>query len=401
MKTASGYSINPNAIEAIKEAYETAQSQLIEEVQFVLLYATHQYNPKPILEFLQSVEPRASIFGCTTHKGVMTDKGFHGREGVGLAVLLFSDESGSYGVASQKVGPLDDARSAAAEAADEATANARRPGELPSHVLVHATPGIEESVLLGIEDTFGREIPIVGGTAADQDLNGKWSVFSNHTHFSSGVAVAALYPSTHTHNSFFGGFCPTLKKGFVSAAEGRTLKQIDKRPALEVYNEWTGGLLASEAGSCLHETALRPLGRLHGDIGTTPYFSLIHPIRVLDDKSLELASNVRTGELLFLMEGSKEEIQIRPARSTADILELEGLDSTELAGLIFIFCAGCLPSQITEARNIADYIRLQTDSPFIMPFTFGEQGSFNRGMNSHGNLMVSCLLTTNIEYTGF
>jgi hypothetical protein len=42
--------------------------------------------------------------------------------------------------------------------------------------LLHATPGYEEIIIEGIEEIIKSQIPIYGGSAADNDISGKWFV---------------------------------------------------------------------------------------------------------------------------------------------------------------------------------------------------------------------------------
>lgn len=53
---------------------------------------------------------------------------------------------------------------------DDALSRVNRSGELPSLVLLHATPGIEETLIESIDNKFGSQVPIIGGSAADNYL---------------------------------------------------------------------------------------------------------------------------------------------------------------------------------------------------------------------------------------
>jgi len=43
----------------------------------------------------------------------------------------------------------------------------------PNVLLLHATPGYEEIIIEGIEEIIKSQIPIYGGSAADNDISGK------------------------------------------------------------------------------------------------------------------------------------------------------------------------------------------------------------------------------------
>jgi hypothetical protein len=402
METATGSSTHENADEAIGQAYELARREISHEANLIALYATPNYSGTALLEYLRQVEPRAQVIGCTTHKGVLTDRGWHSESNRGLGLMLLSDDLGSFGVAAQGLSTAREAREISAKITEEACASAGRPGELPSHILVHSTIGYEEEVLLGIQDSIGTHTPITGGTAADLTLDNQWSVFATDTVLSEGLVIAALYPSTAMYNSASCGYSSTPHKGYVTRREGRILHEIDNRPALEVYNEWSQEPFPSHSpGLHLHEARLNPIGTPLGDLGTVPFYRLAQPIRILEGGSVELACEVHEGDLLFLMEGTEEEVLFGPSSLTANLRELQGFSEDQEVGILFMSSAGSLPSERSMIESMGDLIKLQSSAPFIMPFSFAEQGSLSQGININSNLMVSCLMATNKGFPGF
>ena len=57
-----------------------------------------------------------------------------------------------------------------------------------------ASPAEEEEYIKGIQDVIGR-VPCFGGSAADNTVEGNWSLFYNEEVFSDGVVVAFFYTS--------------------------------------------------------------------------------------------------------------------------------------------------------------------------------------------------------------
>lgn len=400
MKTATGWSTHQDTSEAIRQAYELARRHL-HDVHLIALYATPNYCAALLLDFLKRVESQAQVIGCTTHKGIITEHGWHSESHRGLGLMLISDEMGAYGVAAHSLSSVREAREVSAKLAEEACIAAGRPGELPAHVLVHSTMGYEEQVLLGIQDSFGPATPIRGGTAADLDLQGQWSVFATDASFPEGLTIAALYPSTAIYSSIRASYSATPCKGYVTSGEGRILHEIDGKPALEVYREWSQSPTYLSTEPNLTKTRLAPLGKPQGDLGSLPFYSLSQPIRALEGGSIELASPINRGELLFLMRGTEEDILFRPSSMTAHLRELEGFSEEHVAGILFMSSAGALATERKTIDSMVDLIKLQTTVPFIMPFSFAEQGSLSQGISINGNLMVSCLMVTNKVFPGF
>lgn len=73
--------------------------------------------------------------------------------------------------------------------------SANRIGELPSIVLLHATPGMEEVLIESIDCKFGSQVPIIGGSAADNYISQNWSIFTEQGMTNKGVAFQVMFPS--------------------------------------------------------------------------------------------------------------------------------------------------------------------------------------------------------------
>ena len=174
-----------------------------------------------------------AIHGGTSCLGVMTGNGTQIADGNGLGVAAFEDADGDFGVGLEDLG--DDPRAAASRATKTALAAAGRSGEAPELIWLTAAPGSEEAVLAGVEDVVGRQVRIVGGSAADNSIAGEWFVFDPGQTIQNGVVVSVLFPSTTCQSAYQSGYAPTGKSGVVTKASGRRLHEIDGRPARSVY----------------------------------------------------------------------------------------------------------------------------------------------------------------------
>ncbi|EDM75907.1 hypothetical protein PPSIR1_25051 [Plesiocystis pacifica SIR-1] len=329
------------------------------------------------------------LHGSSSCLGVMSDAGVDTAGGLGLFGLRDSD--GDFGVGSAPLG--DDPAAAAGAALRQAIANAQREGELPELVWVSASPGTEERCIAGIEAEIGAGAPIVGGSAADDAVAGGWYLFDAHADYGSGIVVSVLYPSTGVHSVFHSGYSPTTTTGTVTAATGRAIETIDGDAAAATYDRWTGGAVgeALEAGgSVLGSTTLHPIGRRVGEDGGVSYYRLAHPESVTAEGHLVLFAEVSVGDELILMTGSTDALRSRAGRVAADALARARRPSSEIAGALVIFCAGCMLTIRDELDDVVASLRgVLGDVPFLGGFTFGEQGCFVGGENCHGNLMIS------------
>ncbi|MEO1702311.1 MAG: FIST N-terminal domain-containing protein [Pseudomonadota bacterium] len=337
-----------------------------------------------------------NIHGATSCLGVMANAG--GTDGVGAFAI--SDPEGAYGTGFAHFDmPV---AKAAEEATKRAMANAGRIGEQPALVWVSATPGHEEQVITGIEAVIGRDAaPIIGGSAADNSVEGNWYVMSKTEMAASGVVVSVLFPSVQVSFAYQNGYSPTHHSGVVSSAEGRTIKRIDGRLALDVYHEWTGGAVApldtdETSRPILSESTFWPLGREVSRLGDVPLYLLAHPAVANQDKSIELFADVYEGETITQMNGTERSLIERAGRVASLACASGSLPQNEVAGALMVYCGGCMLSVRDEIDQVASGVtQALAGAPFLGTFTFGEQGALLRAGNRHGNLMISCVVFGN------
>jgi hypothetical protein len=324
----------------------------------------------------------------------MTQRGVHQHEGVGLGLLGIRDPEGSYGTAMVPMG--DDPAEAGGTAIQQALRAAGRAGEAPVLILLNPTPGSEEQILQGIQDVVGPGVPILGGSAADNEVAGEWSLFSVEGAEAEGVIVSVLFPSVDVSFSFRSGYAPLGPTGVVTDASGRTLRTIDGQPAAEVYNRWTGGTLnpiLPEGGNALGLTSLFPIGRVVGQQEGIEQYQLSHPERALPDGSLVLFTDVATGETLYAMSGSLDSLVSRGGRVVTSAVDRGPFESMEVGGALVTYCAGCMLTVGGRMDEASEEVRRAIpDVPFLGSFTIGEQGCFLGGENRHSNLMISAVV---------
>jgi hypothetical protein len=331
------------------------------------------------------------IFGATSFQGVFTPEGFV----EGGAILVGEREDGI-----QAVPYLIATRegSASAQTKDALIKMKNSLNGNPDCLLMHATSGYEERILDGIKEVFGDSVPVFGGSAGDNDLTGKWRLMFHEDELNEGVLLVGFKSNRKIYGAFLGGYLPTGKKGKITRVEGRTVHEIDGRPAAVVYNEWTGGVISSyldKGGVVLAETTLYPIGRAVGELLGMPIYLLSHPHQVsANTKSLTFFTEFKKGEEIVLMMGTKSGLIERTRQVASKAL---GADEGKvgLRGGILIYCAGCVLQVMDQKEEIIKAYKTVVGAiPFIGAATFGEQGCFftKTDRNRHGNLMCDTIL---------
>ncbi|WP_420863133.1 FIST signal transduction protein [Algirhabdus cladophorae] len=332
-----------------------------------------------------------ALHGATSCLGAMTNAGMAGTQGNGIGYFALWDADGSFGTAGAKI--VGDAAIAASTATRTALARADRLGEAPDLIWVSASPGQEEAIICGIQDVVGADIPIVGGSAADNTVAGQWAIFGSDGIIGDGVQISVLFPSAPLAAEFQSGYAPSGQFAHATRANGRRLYELDGRPAVEVYQDLTGLSFQLPTGpdpvSILSHSSFHPLGRKLGDVANIPYYMLMHAAFLHADGSIEFFAEITEGAQLHFMRGSPQSLVARAGRVAAQ--SRKQLDAAP-AGALVIYCAGCMLSITDRMDEVAAGIDQSLDgAPFLGVFTFGEQGYALNQENSHGNLMISCV----------
>ncbi len=262
-------------------------------------------------------------------------------------------------------------------------------------MLLHATPGIEEVLIEGIDNKFGSQVPIIGGSAADNFISQNWSIFTQEGATDKGIALQLMFPSQSVFGGFSAGYSPTEFSGVITKAKGRVIEEIDNESASGLYKEWIGdhsGIQITEQYLFEHVTRF-PLGRVVGkEESCSPQYKLTHPVRRTENGGLEMFANVEVGEQVSLMTGSQNQLIERVTRVIQEA-SYKSYQDRALFGSLTIFCAGSMLRLGQDIHKVQQKIMEQLNGcAFICPFTFGEQGRFINGENAHGNLMISSIV---------
>jgi hypothetical protein len=395
MYLASAFSNHTDVVSAVNSLMAQLDGKV--KPSYLVCYYTENYNVSSLINELKRAFPGIPFHGCSSCLGVMTDQGYHSSPAVALLAIQDTDSS-AYGTSYQPFKPaiqLTDADVVESTnlAINLAIESADRKGELPSLILLHASVGNEELIIETIKSKFGFHIPLIGGSAADNGNFTSSSFLTDKGSATEGVSVSVFYPSSSISTYFSSGYLPAEMNGIATKVKGRVLYTIDHQPALEVYRRWIYEFSGKEVDHYLfNKTMAYPLGRVVGYLYDKPFYKLSHLLKSTDDGGVEVFSDIKQGERLYLMQGSSE-LLVKRASRVVEAAKNENLVSAPLEGGINIFCAGSMVLVKDRMDEVCHFLRESyREKPFICPFTFGEQGRFINEENVHGNLMASTAL---------
>lgn len=375
-----GYSNNKDAYEAGKETATKATEGISAKIG--LLFNSVGYDQKKLMEGIKSVAKDVDVIGCTSSAGIITPDGYMiDEDGTAGMLTLGGDDLtvACYGMAKGK-----SARETGREVAKKALEKAGL-DYAPDYFFMSASPAEEEEYIKGIQDVIGR-VPCFGGSAADNTVEGKWSIFYNDTIFNDGVVAAFFYTANDIATVYTGAYNETKDMGIITKLNGtRVLAEIDGEPALDKYKNWRG--LDDEAvtgGNLLVTTITSPLG-VKDRLGNLT--AIRHPMNGNDDKSMNIGANLAVGTTVIRMEATVDEL----INSTGKTLKELKKKCPNAAGYLLIHCGGRRLGIGDRMNEVYEQLKKEAgDVPFLVAFTFGEYGYTDDDQtNTTGGLMLS------------
>ena len=383
LKTKVGYSEN---VDAFASGAETAKmANVIENPQVGLLFTSCVQDQNKIMEGAKSVLGDVPVIGCTSSAAICTQDGYLNKETGYSGMMLFG---GDLEVVTAGSAQTDETpREVGRKVALEAISKVKGEDTEPDFFFMSASPANEEEYLEGIQDVIGN-VPVFGGSAADNTVEGKWSILNDGEAFADGLTIAIFYTKGEMKNLYTGAYHETSNVGVITKVrDERTLVEIDHEPALKKYAEWTGKTVESLMGNnLLTETICAPLG-VKDPIGKVT--AVRHPMFGNDDLSMNIGANLALNTAVIQLSNTPEGI-LKANEET--INNLNKLMVSDVNSYFLVHCGGrrlgLALSQI-EDRIYPEVKKVIPDKEFLMVFTFGEYGTGDHSSNTVGGLSLS------------
>ena len=405
-------SANNTTQAALKTAYSAVSNRLGGATPSLIVAAyTCMHEAKQVAEGLRELAPNTPFVGVSSCQGVVANglwcsskKTAPGNQ-TALGLWAISDDGGDYQIIHIPDSALGDdpddltTRQLAQQVVADRVAAATTGRRTPSFVLCFSAFGFSEAVLEGVKDAVDDGVPVFGGTAADNDVTEKWSLFSSEGGVSQkGVVVVLGRSSVEVACCMTSGFKPTERKGVATKVDGYWLKEIDDRPALAMYNEWTNsegmvGLTTNSSGTTLIKDASswQPLGVPLDDADKE--FRVLHPMKADSAAgSLKLAGSVTEGTNLTLLRGDADSL-VDHLLESCERIEVE---AKECLGAFMILCGGLVMAMEEEIKEVYEKLTdVGGKRASLGMCAFGEQGPNCNRESMHGNLMFGVLMFSN------
>ena len=387
LKSNVGYSINPDNYIAGEETATNALKNMSNS-KLGFLFTSVKNDIKEVLKGVKKVTD-TPIIGCTSSGAIMVPDGIISSDNGFAGMMMLCDEDMTIGIACHEAGR--DARAIGRKVAIQAVQNAKST-RAPAYFCMIASPRQEEDYLMGIQDVIGR-VPMFGGSAADDTVEGKWKIICNDKVFTDGVAVAFFYTDNEIVTSYTGSYKETNNIGIITEVkDARTLVSIDGISALKKYANWININPQSLKGNKLLAASItRPLG-IKDPLGNLtivrhPMFGNDMGTRTTADDTITLGNKVVPGTAIIQLEATIDDLINSTGNTLSDVRKKL---YKEPAAYFLVHCGGRKLGIGTRINEVHKQILKETKGvPFITVFTFGEYGYDEHSANICGGLMLS------------
>ncbi len=387
LKSNVGYSVDQDSYITGQET-ATNSLQKLTNPKLGFLFTSVKNDIKEVIKGIKNIT-KTPIIGCTSSGAIIVPEKVVTSENGFAGMLMLDDENLTVGLACHEAGK--DARAIGRKVAIQAVQNAKST-RAPAYFYMVASPRQEEEYLMGIQDVIGR-VPMFGGSAADDTVEGKWKIICNDKVFTDGVAVAFFYTDSEIVTAFTGDYKETDNIGLITEVESdRNLVSIDKVSALKKYASWINVPPEKLKGSNLLQASITkplgikdPLGNL--TIVRHPMFGNDMGTKTTTDDTITLGNKVVPKTAIIQLEATVDEL----INSTGNTLKnVRKQLYAEPAAYVLMHCGGRklgIGSRINEVHE--QLVKEAKGVPFITAFTFGEYGYDEHSANICGGLMLS------------
>lgn len=365
LRAATISTVHEDAFTAGREAAIDLLAELGRAPDLVLLFSSAKYDAARVLEGVHSRLPAAvPLVGCSAYAEVDSEQGLTSSV-VAMGLVLEGIAVRTFQVEGRGVDSFAAGR--------EAGLGLRDFGPdliitFPDVLTMNAT-----RFLLGLQDTLGKEVPIVGGASADDGAFKTTYQLHGRDVMNGGAVGVALKGPLEIATAAKSGYGPVgATRTLTRVEDGNVVVEIDGRPALDIYRDYLGERAAQMPAVSIEF----PIGVVGGIEGTQRQTDdallLVRAIFAVDEArgALILGGNVPEGAAIRVMRATREDVVRGAEEATA--AALSAMPSPEVA-LIF----SCMSRKSVLGPRFKDecrasFARLPEGLPRIGFYTFGE-----------------------------
>jgi len=366
-----GFSNDPDTAKAAQDAADQAKQNLhSSNIDIAIIFNTVHYNPSDFIPILYNQLKKTRLIGSST-AGILINEKIEKR---GIAVLLMYSDDVRFEIGYVDNMHLQDLKAAGTQLTKNCVSDY---GKEHRKLFMFFADGLIQDLskfLAGITENFTGTFPMIGAGSSDDFQFKRTYQYYNNSAMSNSACGLLIGGRVQIGTSCRHGWRPLGKPRVVNQFEANLIKQIDHKPAAQIYQEYFDDTTETlRASSLAHLNTRYPLGT---PLGTGREYLLRNIINTLEDDSIVLQDSIPEGKPIHLMIGNKD--------SCLQAAELAANDvKTQLHGripkIIFVFesmaryriLGRAAKAELESIRKI-----LGPEVPLFGMYSFGEISSF-------------------------
>jgi hypothetical protein len=382
LKVAVGHSLDPDASEAILEVIHQCKDQLAgHQPQAGILLATIDTEHQHLLETLAQVWPDLILIGGTTCGEISS---VHGFQQDSLVLMVFASDTIQFAAGVGRNLSSDPAR-AAQQATQTALTQLGSPLDTIKLCLTvpESLTADGADIVKYLSQSLGNNIPIVGGTTADDGPMQDTYQFYGREVLSDALPILCFSGPIHCSIGVGNGWNPIGQRGQVTSAKGNWVYEINHQHACLFYERFLGSFNPSLSDPL---TVITPCG----------HESYLRTFKAIDQPSGAIAftASIPEGAWVQLSEASRDEVLL--ASKTAFDRALATYSGQAPEAILLFSCISRKQILGTQTREEYQLVRagLNQELPCVGFYTYGEIAPLNGLSEFHNNTFVVLLLGT-------
>lgn len=365
----TGFSKNRDGYLAGREAAQIALRNLKgKSANIAFVFATVHFNLNKLLEGVKSVLGNIPLTG-SSGAGVISNDNV---ENKGIVIMLVGSPTIKFSTACET--DLDK-KNLVLSGQALAGAALKKLGSINRETFIIFIDGLlknSSNLILGLRQSLGTSLPLVGGSSADDLTFTKTFQFYNYEVLTNSVVGILVGQDAIIKIGIRHGWKPLGKPRIITKSSGNIIETIDDQPAIRIYEDYFGkDNQEIKSGRLILLSVRYPLGiRLEGE----EEYLLRNAKSAGVDGSLICQADVPQGASIKLMMGTKESALKAASQAAEELKKPTGSHGHIKFALVFdSFSRNRLFGR--SAKDEIEVIKnvLGKDIPFIGFYTYGEQ----------------------------
>ncbi|OIO33246.1 MAG: hypothetical protein AUJ70_03580 [Candidatus Omnitrophica bacterium CG1_02_40_15] len=386
----TGISTKLDSFASGKEAALNAYYQIEKkDPSIIITFISTIFDQEAVIKGIRSIIRDAPLIGCSSIGSIST-YGSH-RDSVAVFIISSNSIEFSYGIGREI---NKSSRLAGHKASIQASGSTQSLKQLYM-MFSDSLSGNSADILRGAQEVLGTSFPIIGGGACNKSCIEKTYQYINGEIYTNSIVGILLSGGIKLGMGQSSGWQPIGKPHKVTKAKSNIIKEIDKKIAVEIYEDYFERSFERLRNENICKLGINyPIGMCW--INKDKEYLTRVPLTIEENGSLILNGDVQEDEYISLMIGDKD-LVLESAKKAA-LMAISNSKNTKIEFAIMFSDISRLLLLRKDAYKEIDAVKkiIGKNIPILGCYTLGEYAPFNvkesKGQCHFNNQSISIVL---------